>query len=77
MYRIILDALIGIAKENRGEIYFSYHDKDEKYIKISDSFADFIEQCKSEKVEVSTDIKTVEERKQMLIDEGRENLITP
>ncbi|MBE5840492.1 MAG: SMI1/KNR4 family protein [Butyrivibrio sp.] len=49
-----------------GEIWFAYHDND-KRIKIADGFAKFIAKCKSESI---GHIRTIEERKQGMIDAG-------
>lgn len=49
-----------------GEIWFAYHDND-KMSKIADGFDEFITKCKSERI---GHIRTIEERKQGMIDAG-------
>ena len=66
--------MIGINKENLGNIYFCYHDQPREYIKLAEDFKTFISKCKSEKI---GHIKSIEERKELLIKNGNEENITP
>ena len=59
--------LIGIKDKNHGEVYFYYHDMPKKYIKLTEDFITFVGKCKSEKI---GHVKTIEERKQTMIDNG-------
>ena len=65
--------VIGIGKEENGCIFFKYHDRGKKYIKLTDTLCEFAEKCKSEKI---GHIRTIEERKQNLIERGKAANIT-
>ena len=64
---------IGIGKKEHGSIFFKYHDKGKKYIKLSDTLSEFVSKCKSEKM---GHIRTVEERKRDMIAAGFGRRIT-
>ena len=64
---------INISEERNGEIGFVYHDMPEKENFIAPSFGEFLLMCKSEKI---GHIRTIEERKQCLIDAGKSDKIT-
>ena len=53
--------------KNQGKVYFKYHDEPKDYELMANSFIEFINNCESEQI---GHIKTVEERKQMLIQSG-------
>ena len=63
---------IGMREENKGKIYFIYHDKD-KIVLLADEFNQFIGKCKSEKI---GHIPSIEERKNMMIENGLGDKIT-
>lgn len=65
--------VLGIGKEENGSIFFRYHDRVKKYIKLADTLCEFVAKCKSEKV---GPICTIEERRQRLIENGKEANIT-
>lgn len=67
------DIVIGIGSTNSGEIFFKYHDKATKYIKLANSFTEFVEMCKSGKI---GHVRTIEERRQALIANGMQKNIT-
>lgn len=51
--------LIGCNDKNAGMIFFLYHDTPKKYVKLTESLADFVSKCKSEKLKPC---RTIEER---------------
>ncbi len=51
--------MVGVGDDNNGQIFFYYHDRPRKYIKITDNFRDFVAVCKSHEVD---HIRTIEER---------------
>ena len=59
---------IGIGKEENGCIFFKYHDRGKKYIKLADTICEFASKCKSEKI---GHIRTIEERKASMIARGK------
>ncbi|MFI3212223.1 MAG: SMI1/KNR4 family protein [Eubacteriales bacterium] len=65
--------MIGVGQENKGKVYFYYHDRPKKYIELTDDFITFVSKCKSKKI---GHIKSVQERKEMLIKNGKEKNIT-
>ena len=67
------DITIGIGKEENGSIFFKYHDRGKKYIKLADTLCEFVSKCKSEKL---GHIRTVEERKRDMIAAGFGRRIT-
>lgn len=67
------DIILSIGEKDRGSIYFRYHDRNKKYIRLTDSLSGFSSKCKSEKIEL---IPTIEERKQKLIQNGKAANIT-
>ena len=67
------DIVIGIGKEESGSIFFKYHDREKKYIKLANNLCEFTAKCKSEKI---GHIETIEERKQRLINKGNAHYIT-
>ena len=66
--------MLGIGEDNNGKIFFYYHDRPKKYIELSEDFITFTKKCKSEKI---GHIMTIEERKELLIKNGKEENITP
>lgn len=64
---------IGIRKKENGCIFFRYHDRGKKYIKLADTLSEFAAKCKSEEI---GHIRTVEERKRDMIARGLEKHIT-
>jgi len=66
--------MLGIGESNNGKIFFRYHDRPRKDIELTDDFITFTKKCKSEKI---GHIMTIEERKEMLIRNGKEKNITP
>ncbi|MBR4083997.1 MAG: SMI1/KNR4 family protein [Lachnospiraceae bacterium] len=67
------DVTIGIGKEENGYVFFRYHDKGKKYIKLTDSLCEFVDKCKSEE---KGPIRTVEEKKRDMIAAGFGRRIT-
>lgn len=65
--------MINIGEENRGRIYFYYHDRSSKYIELAQDFLTFVKKCKSQKI---SHIRTIEERKNDMIKLGKGNKIT-
>lgn len=65
--------MIGIGNENNGKIFFCYHDRSNKPIELAKNFKDFLKQCKSKKI---GHVKTIEERKELLIKNGHAENIT-
>jgi len=66
--------LLGIGEENNGKVFYRHHDKPKKDIMLTNDFITFTKKCKSEKIGY---IMTIEERKEMLIRNGKEKNITP
>ena len=64
---------IGLEKEKNGCIFFRYHDRGKKYIKLADTLCEFASKCKSEKI---GHIRSIDERKQSMIAKGMEKYIT-
>lgn len=64
---------IGIADDMIGKIYFSHHDKTKNYKLLSEDFTNFIKNCKSKTIGY---IRTIEERKQSMIENGLGDRIT-
>lgn len=65
--------MIGIKDENSGKVFFRYHDRANKVIELADNFESFINKCKSEKI---GHVKSIEERKELLIKNGNAENIT-
>lgn len=65
--------VIRVSKEKNGEISFVYHDKPQEEYFIASNFSGFISLCKSENIGY---IRSIEERKQCLIDAGKGDKIT-
>lgn len=61
------DIAIAIGSEENGSVYFRYHDRGKKYIKLADSLCAFATKCKSEKI---GRVRTIEERRQSMIEKG-------
>lgn len=61
------DILLCVMGKNQGKVYFKYHDEPKDYELMANSFIEFINNCESEQI---GHIKTIEERKQMLIQSG-------
>ncbi len=51
------DVVIGITPENKGRIYFRFHDLVKNYVLIAEDFASFVNACSSAPLEVAN-IKT-------------------
>lgn len=66
--------LIGICDENKGNVYFRYHDRKRNDILIAESFKAFVDKCKSENV---GHIPSIDERKALLRSNGNAHLINP
>ncbi len=66
------DITIGIGNEEQGSIFFRYHDRGNKYIKLADNLCEFASKCKSEKI---GHVRTIEERRQSMIARGKERYI--
>ena len=66
--------IMSFSCEKNGEIFFYYHDMPKKYIKLTDDFITFTKKCKSERI---GHIMTIEERKELLIKNGKVKNITP
>lgn len=64
---------MGITKRHYGEIFFLYHDRKKKYLSLCKNLNEFISKCKSEKI---GHIRTIEERKQNMIENGYGDQIT-
>lgn len=64
---------IGLGKKENGCVFFRYHDRGKKYIKLTDTLCEFSDMCKSEEI---GHIRTIEERRQSMIAKGREKYIT-
>lgn len=67
------DIVIGIGKEENGSIFFKYHDRGKKYINLADTLCEFASKCKSEEI---GHVRTIEERKQSMIEKGKVANIT-
>lgn len=39
--------IIGIGKDNKGKIFFCYHDRPNNLLELADSFETFLNKCKS------------------------------
>lgn len=50
---------ISIQPGHIGEVLFQYHDRENRYIKLGDTFAEFIAKCRSKKIKPC---RTIEER---------------
>lgn len=61
--------MVGVDDDNNGQIFFYYHDRPRKYIKITDNFRDFVAVCKSHEV---GHIWTIEERIKIVTENGKE-----
>lgn len=66
------DITISIGEKNNGCIFFKYHDRSKKYIKLTDTLTELASKCKREKI---GHIRTIEERRQSLIEKGKEKKI--
>ncbi len=64
---------VGLKGDDKGGIFFRYHDRPKKHIKLTDSLVEFMSKCRSEKI---GHIRSVEERKQSLIENGFAKNIT-
>ena len=64
---------IGIGTDNNGKVYFLYHDREKKYIELTEDFKTFVGKCKSEEI---GHIRTIEERKATFIENWSEDEIT-
>ena len=66
--------MIGINyKDKEGKIFFHYHDREDKYIELSETFGAFVNKCRSKKI---GHIRTIEERQQDMIKNGLGDKIT-
>jgi len=64
--------LIGIGDSNNGKVFFLYHDRNKKYIELTEDFITFLKKCKSEKI---GHVKTIEERIESMKAKGYESRI--
>lgn len=64
---------VGIGEKENGCIFFKYHDRGKKYIKLTDTLCEFAAKCKSEKI---GHIESMEERIQGMIADGLGKKIT-
>lgn len=46
--------MIGIGNDNKGKIYFFYHDRPSKFIELTENLETFLNKCKSEKNRLRT-----------------------
>ena len=65
--------LIRVSEEKNGEISFVFHDNTQSEHIIASNFREFLILCKSKEI---GHIRSIEERKQCLIDAGKGNKIT-
>ena len=65
--------MLGIGKENNGKIYFHYHDRPKKFIELTSDLISFVDKCKSKKI---GHVRTIEERKQGMVENGLGDRIT-
>jgi len=66
--------MLDIGSNNSGAIFFLYHDGEKEYKELAADFNLFTKICKSKRIGY---IRTIEERKQRMIDNGLEDKITP
>jgi len=66
--------LLGIGSENNGKIFFCYHDRKKSYKELAEDFKTFVGSCKSKKI---GHVRTVEERRQGMIDRGYGSYVSP
>lgn len=66
--------VIGLGDGNNGKIYFCDHEKGNKIDYIAEDVKSFIRCCKSEKISAAS-IKTIKEREEALIANGRGAII--
>jgi len=64
--------LLGIATTNEGAVFFRYHDRPKRYIKIAADFPAFVVLCKSTKV---TPPRSIKERKRIVTAAGNAHII--
>ena len=64
---------IGIGTDNNGKVYFIYHDREKRYIELTEDFRTFIGKCKSDEI---GHIRTIEERKATFVENWGEDEIT-
>lgn len=67
--------VIGISKENQGEIFFCDHEKEYNHENVSPNLKSFIKACKSEQISEASK-RSIKEREDALIQKGRGNIIT-
>ena len=67
--------VIGISKENQGEIFFCDHEKEYNHENVSPNLKSFIKACKSEQISEASK-RSIKEREDALIKKGRGNIIT-
>jgi len=63
----------GVGKDKNGIIFFKYHDRLKRYLKVSDNLSSFVSRCKSEQI---GHVRSIEERRISMISKGREEFIT-
>lgn len=68
--------LLCIAGDNYGSVFFCDHEKGMATSLVANSFASFLRICKSDKIPEAAR-RSIEERKAILISNGRESAITP
>jgi hypothetical protein len=66
--------LIGVGADNNGKVYYLYHDRPKRYIKLTEDFKAFVDACKSE---ILKPPRTIEERKAAMIANGLGDKINP
>jgi len=64
--------VLGIAQDNYGQVYFFYHDRPKKYIRLADDVREFISKCKSDTI---GSVPTMEEREKTARENGYDDLI--
>ncbi len=50
---------ISIQSDSSGEVLFQYHDRDRRYLKLANTFSEFISKCRSKKIKPC---RSIEER---------------
>ena len=67
--------VIGLRNDNLGKIYFCDHERGNKLKYIADDFKGFVSCCKSKKISEASR-RSIKEREEELIAEGRGSIIT-
>lgn len=66
---------IGIDSDDFGKIFFLDHEKQMRTKLLTDSFEEFVQKCKSTKIDESR-TRSIEERERLMIEAGHEDRIT-